>query len=287
MIRIHPVSDMHVDMKHNEWDNPAVDAGVIVCAGDGMAPATLAIADVRRRWPDQQIIYVPGNHDFYSDHRSPDTRTTWEWQRENAPKVAKLHDVIWLDNASVTIDDTIFHGCTLWTDFMARPRGLDFNDAVRAALKMNDYRLIKVGRGRSGDTFKPRDSINDHKASVKWLTAQLATPFAGETVVVTHHAPSVKSLQAGVPIHDLDWCYASAALEHLMVGDNAPALWLHGHVHHNHDYRIGDTRVVCNPRGYPDGHPYTWRPGGPRENPDFDDQLVIEVGRDLMPTMRM
>jgi len=30
------------------------------------------------------------------------------------------------------------------------------------------------------------------------------------------------------------------------------ALWIHGHIHRRNQYRIGRTRVVCNPRGYPD-----------------------------------
>ena len=28
-------------------------------------------------------------------------------------------------------------------------------------------------------------------------------------------------------------------------------LWVHGHTHDEFDYKIGITRVVCNPRGYP------------------------------------
>lgn len=28
-------------------------------------------------------------------------------------------------------------------------------------------------------------------------------------------------------------------------------LWVHGHMHNASDYVIGDTRVVCNPKGYP------------------------------------
>jgi Icc-related predicted phosphoesterase len=122
----------------------------------------------------------------------------------------------------------------------------------------------------------------DHKNSVRWLTEQLATPFDGETVVVTHHAPSPKSLVAGKPYLDLDWYYASDA-EHLMHGDNAPVLWIHGHIHRNQDYVVGNTRVVCNPRGYP----LSTLKNAPRENPDFIEDLVIEVGRDLTLTWRM
>jgi hypothetical protein len=178
----------------------------------------------------------PGNHDYYSDHRHPD-------------KLAEKLHIVWLDNAAAFMGGVRFLGCTLWTDFMCRPAYVDFADAQRGALKMNDYRCIKVGRGRGHDRLKPRDTINDHKASVKWLETQLSIPFAGETVVVSHHAPSPKSLVAGKPYLDLDWCYASNC-EHLMTGDNAPQLWVHGHIHRNQDYVVGGTRVVCNPRGY-------------------------------------
>ena len=27
-------------------------------------------------------------------------------------------------------------------------------------------------------------------------------------------------------------------------------LWIHGHIHDAADYRLYDTRIVCNPRGY-------------------------------------
>ena len=43
-------------------------------------------------------------------------------------------------------------------------------------------------------------------------------------------------------------------------------LVLHGHLHRQSDYRLGDTRVVCNPRGYPN-----------QRNPSFVPDLVIEI----------
>jgi hypothetical protein len=45
------------------------------------------------------------------------------------------------------------------------------------------------------------------------------------------------------------------------------SLWVHGHVHNSARYRIGDCRVVCNPRGYV-------RRG---EDAGFDQALVIEI----------
>ena len=43
-------------------------------------------------------------------------------------------------------------------------------------------------------------------------------------------------------------------------------LWIHGHTHFNVDYKIGQTRVVTNQRGYVD-----------TPNETFDPSLVLEV----------
>ena len=58
--------------------------------------------------------------------------------------------------------------------------------------------------------------------------------------------------------------YASD-LDDLVVASGA-ALWVHGHTHLARDYRLGATRVVSNPRGYPD-----------QNGDSFDAGLVLEV----------
>ena len=68
-------------------------------------------------------------------------------------------------------------------------------------------------------------------------------------VVVTHHAPSYMSLSEkfrGDPLNPyfMSECYGT-------IVSLKPKLWFHGHVHQEHDYTIGDTRVLCNPYGYP------------------------------------
>ncbi len=289
-MRILVLSDLHVDIRGNGWVPPAdVEADLLAVAGDGMAPATLAMPWLRKAYgPDLPIIYVRGNHDYYSDHRAPETKTTWEWQREHGPRVAADNGIILLDDSSVEIGGVggvRFIGSVLWSDFSARPPHISFDEAVRQAQReMNDYRLIKTGRGRSKDMLRPRDTINAHKVSRAYIARTLEEPTeCSETVVITHHAPSYRSLNGeGLAFNDLDWCYASN-LEQLMQGPNAPDLWIHGHIHKNRDYVVGNTRIVANPRGYPT----EFRPDAPRENPDFDERLVVEVGPSLTPGMRI
>ena len=291
-MRINVVSDLHDDIHGNriaEW--PAVDADVVVVAGDAMAPGSHALRLVRRLYPDTSIptLYVPGNHDYYSEgnpkilRHDPSLKTTWESERVRMREVADELGIILLDDATAEIDGVRFVGSTLWTDFAARPHYMSFTDAAREAEhRMNDYKLIKTGQGRSRDKLTARDTVAAHRASRRFIEETLATPFDGETVVVTHHAPSFRSLYGWDPekpqlFGSLDWCYASD-LEYLMHGEGAPALWIHGHLHQNRDYfvgnvgNVGNTRVVANPRGYPAG------PGNKlRENPHFDQQFVVEI----------
>ncbi len=289
-MKIVPTSDWHTDIPFNEmFENLDVDADAVVSLGDGRGPGELAMEELRSAYPRQEnLIALLGNHDFYSEGNpkkvagDPRLKTTWEEQRIRAAEAAKKHGITLLDDAVCVIQDVRFIGATLWTDMMLRPSYMSHSEAVRAAGRMNDYRLIKTGRGRSHDTLQPRQTIEAFKVSRKFIETELAEPFAGETVVCTHHAPSRRSLRNPTVLGDLDWCYASD-LESLMTGPNAPALWLHGHVHKSQDYVIGGTRVVANPRGYPEFD----RANSPRENPDFDPTLVIEVGYDCTPKVGM
>lgn len=289
-MRINIVSDLHDDICDNRIERlPDVDADVTVVAGDAAAPGTLALRRVRELYPDRErpLIYTGGNHDYYSwhDKHHPELKTTIERQRAEMPAVAAELGIILLDDSAVEIDGVRFAGGTLWTDFRARPPWTAWADAVRDAEKrMNDYKLIKREPGRSRDRLRPGQTIDTHKSTVEYLESLLARPFEGDTVIVTHHAPSYRSLVGYDPENpkifgQLDWCYASD-LERLMYGNAAPALWVHGHIHANRDYWVGNTRVVANPRGYPS------RPGV-RENPDFDPTFVVELEPRLTATMRM
>ncbi|KRQ10165.1 metallophosphoesterase [Bradyrhizobium manausense] len=289
-MRLHIVSDGHADIEYNDWTPPALDPDVVViCAGDMLAPATLALPWMRKHYPDSRIIYVPGNHDYYSfwNRKKPDagTKTSWEEQKERAPIIASMLGIHFLDDAEVAIDGVRILGGTLWTDFSCRPPYLDFRSAARTAERsMNDYKAIKTGRGRSRDRINVGRTIDAHRATVNFLERKLCETFDGDTIVVTHHPATPNSLLDWNPerptaFRDLDFCYASATLDRLFSGEGLggsfvpPSIWVHGHVHKSRDYVIENTRVIANPRGYP----LLRAPKAPRENPDFDPRFVIEL----------
>ncbi len=245
-MKLHVLSDLHTEF--GAFSLPEVGADVLILAGDvGVGNRGLAFAAQAAR----PVVYVPGNHEFYRQ----DLSLLAELRRAAPPKVHLLED------EEVRIGGVRFLGTMLWTDFAlfgAEERELAM---LRAAMMMNDFRLI----ADHGAAFTPAAAYRRHRASRAWLEARLAEPFGGPTVVVTHHAPSAHSVPGRYAGDLLSAAYASD-LEALITR-HRPALWIHGHTHTSYDYKIAATRVVCNPRGY---FPQAL-------NPDFDPALVVEV----------
>ena len=208
-MKLHILNDLHIEFE--DFDTPATDADVVILAGDiGVGVEGLRWAE--ERFPDRPMIYVPGNHEFYHHDLS-----LIEELKEQAPEHIHV-----LNDDQVTIDGVRFLGSVLWTDF-----GL-FGEADRlfamqqVRRQMTDFSIIRNG----GQRFTPEDAIRLHTASRGWLVTMLAEHFAGKTVVVTHHAPSSRSVHPRYASDLLTPAFASN-LENLMDGDRA-ALWVHG-----------------------------------------------------------
>ena len=225
------LSDLHIEFE--DFRPRPTEAEVIVLAGDiGVGMQGLHWA--RERFPDRPVIYVPGNHEFYHH----DLSLLDEFRSLATDHVHVLND------DSMVLGGVRFLGSILWTDFSLL--GEAYRDpAIHQAWQcMTDYLVIR----NHGRPFTPNQSMALHRVSREWLAATLAKPFDGPTVVITHHAPSSRSVHAKYAGDLLSAAFASN-LEPLMGRDRA-ALWLHGHVHHSFDYELRGTRVVCNPRGY-------------------------------------
>lgn len=165
-----------------------------------------------------------------------------------------------MENSFISIKDTIFLGCTLWTDFelFGNPRYAEYE----ATQKMMDYKKIRCSPKYS--KLKPFDTAIINKKSVRWLKQMTSEAFSDKIVVITHHAPSKKSIPTKYQTDILSAAYASN-LDTLVLESGAK-LWIHGHIHDQLDYKIGSTRMVCNPRGYPDEINNFFNPG-----------LVVEI----------
>jgi hypothetical protein len=100
--------------------------------------------------------------------------------------------------------------------------------------------------------FCPEDSVEEHRKFLQYV--QVVTAFLGEDpkkyVVCTHHTPSFQSCAEYYKGDEvMNGAYHSNLEEFILDRPNIK-LWTHGHTHDDFDYMIGETRVVCNPRGY-------------------------------------
>ncbi len=254
-MKLNVLSDLHLSL--GALEIPENDADAVILAGDIARPREAA------SWASgfaKPVLYVPGNHEFYGGSIAG---TVAELRRLCAGTNIRV-----LDNDEVVIEGVRFLGTTLWTDFMLFGKGEKRAAAIQEAQRrMRDFSRVRIDEA-SDVLFTPDASAALFNRHAAWLDRKLAEPYAGATVVITHHAPSRKSIHPKFADSLLNACFVSDA-ERLIDGSRTQ-LWIHGHTHDSFDYFLNGTRVLCNPRGY--------AKDGVNENPLFDANLWVEIG---------
>lgn len=263
-MKIQLASDLHLEFLRRPWPGerliePVPGAEVLVLAGD-IAAGALA-CNLFADWP-VPVIYIAGNHEFFEQ----DMESTIDRIRQKA-RDSNIH---FLDRDSVVIGGVRFLGATLWTDYRLW-QGVLQSRLMRVCKDgLNDHRLIRTGHR----TFMPEDALALHEVSREWLASQLTAPFAGKTVVATHHGPHPLSVHPRYAGDELTSGFVSDLSDVLPLAD----LWVHGHVHDSFNYIVEGCRVVANPAGYilnlrhcKVGEPFKF------ENAAFRPDLVVEV----------
>lgn len=242
-MRINYFSDLHLEF--GPLAAPDNNADIIVAAGD------IGVGMYGLNWLkslNKPVIYVAGNHEFYGQ----EYRQTLQSIREQC----QGSKVYFLENDCFIFQGVRFLGCTLWTDLFVEGD----ENAEMLRITLNDFWQI-----RYADNFLDLAKFSQlHCASKAWLEQQLAQPFLGKTVVITHHAPILSSWRdSSGALKRLAYCNDLAALLH----EHNIALWFHGHVHCALDYHYADSRILCNPRGY----------FGAKSVADFDCNKMVEI----------
>ncbi|CAD6559668.1 metallophosphoesterase [Paraburkholderia sabiae] len=257
-MKIRVLSDLHLENDTPEII-PHADADLVILAGDIHNHAE------GLRWAAETfdeavpVVYVPGNHEYYDGEFGALEAA----MRDAAASIDNLH---YLNNETLVDPRGQWRvlGTTLWTDFDLygtdeETRAISIAAAERVML---DYRgLIQVtwtaGNEANAETLQdntprnltPADTLALHRHARGWLEGELAKPFAGKTIVVTHHAPHRRSLAER---YAADLASAGFVNDLPSLVREPVALWVHGHTHTAFDYVENGTRVVCNPRGYLD-----------------------------------
>lgn len=219
------------------------------------------------------VLYVAGNHEHYHG----DFKFTLS---ELKKKFAYLKNVHVLDKEVFKLGDYTFVGSTLWTDMNKEdPLTLfhmkDYMNDFRIIKNSNryvyknvpvyeydengkvkldeNYRQIQIGMKKKEEPsrFTPEDAVEENKKCFAFIQHVVSEAKDGEKVIVVgHHTPSHQSCHPRYA-HDTimnggyHTNYEDYIIDHPQI-----VLWTHGHTHEKYDYMIGDTRIICNPRGY-------------------------------------
>ncbi len=203
------------------------------------------------------VIYVAGNHEFYNGKFFAGI----DYLRDEC---AKYPNVYFLECDTKVIDDVTFIGATLWTD-MNKGDPLTMH-AIEGM--MNDFRIIRNDK-RNYATMSARDVVSRHARTLQYFRSILAEQHDKKFVVVGHHSPSFQSVSDIYKDEQLMNGGYHSDLSEFILDHPQIKLWTHGHTHHPFDYMIGETRIVCNPRGYEND--------GYSEQTGWDPTKILEV----------
>jgi Icc-related predicted phosphoesterase len=256
-MRLWVFSDLHLAFAGVATPLEIPEADVCVVAGDihvkGPERSISWLAE--HICPHMPVVFTAGNHEFY--HSS--FTETLQLGRDVAAGIGNLH---FLENDEVQIGDFMFGGGTLWSDFELmghRPFAMAY-----AEMTVSDYDEVAITRNPRR-RLRASHTVRFHRETKKFIEAFLDRHRGARTVVVTHHAPSKRSIPERYE-NDITSAAFASSLDKMIV-ESGPNLWIHGHVHEKHDYALGKTRILCNPRGYPDERSFD----------EFDFSLVVEV----------
>jgi predicted phosphodiesterase len=205
-----------------------------------------------------QIVMVMGNHDYIGHDLD---RDTVDLMRRGLPSNVHV-----LDNEVLIVGGVRILGCTLWTSLA------DYNENDKLHCAMPDYNYIYAGN----ELITPDDTRVEHAQSVEFLSREMAKPFKGKTIMMSHHAPSWQSGCREKRKDDALSSFFYSDLDYL-IQQYQPSLVVHGHTHCPVDYQIGLSRVINQPM--PEPAPASRLSHAARKNPsvaggDFAPKII-------------
>ncbi len=243
-MRIYVLSDLH-----NEFDKflPPLSVDqydVVILAGD-IDLAARGVEWAAKEFERIPIVYVPGNHEFYS----PDGRSFQEITDE-MQDLARSYGVELLNPGVAEVGGWRFIGATLWSDFDLYgedERAVSMDCARRG---LNDFRLIWTEQhDRTKRRFHPADARDRHLKEREYLFAEIQKGDPARTVVVTHFVPTSQAIEKRFQGDILSPAFVTDLDDE--ISNSGIAAWVFGHIHSCWNFRLGRTQMISNQRGYP------------------------------------
>ena len=235
MITVQIASDLHIEYKNNNIPN-ALDfitpsADILILAGDigsfyKIEQLTSFLKNVCSFF--QLVLYVPGNHEWYTvpGYEHLNLKTLEKRMRALEEFIPNLKI---LNCSSVLIDNICFAGCTLWSN----PQGQIPPFIVRInGVHTKEYR-------------------EKHEKELEYLKKMMnfCKKNNHKLIIITHYPPTKKVLENACGKKKKFHSIYATDLDYLLDIDFVQT-WICGHVHKNFDF-ISDKgcRIVGNQKG--------------------------------------
>jgi Icc-related predicted phosphoesterase len=247
-VKLQLISDLHLEFHQGpkrvlEALPIASNLDFLVIAGDSVVVNRQHEQEIIPffKWASAQarhVLFIEGNHEYYGSKDSMHTDI------QLAAYVGRWPNIHWLRNEWIGIDGVEFYGGCMWF-----PNKDGLNQLYERMIA--DFSQIKdLGHW-----------VYNSNTQFRYEANRLVTP---KTIVISHHLPHPESTPPMFRGDQSNRFFVSDESE--LIREKQPRLWLHGHTHSPCDYMLGETRVVCNPYGYPSER-------GSREYP----QVLLEV----------
>lgn len=240
-MKIRLLSDLHTEFRlpYKTHEMSAwLGEQVLVVAGD-VASGSTNTTEVLRHFKAQgyqHVIYVPGNHEYYGTEIR-------DFDAKMRARNLDHENIHFLNPGFVVVDDVLFIGAALWTDFQSDPWAQQ-----AAGQGIADFRLIR------GFNTQHCVTLNQlHKQFIKTVYESRHTKPVRHVVVVTHFLPAVECIAPRWRGPNLLNKYFSNDLGS-WISELENTTWMFGHTHDATDIQLGNTRVVANPHGYYNAH---------------------------------
>lgn len=178
----------------------------------------------------KHVVLIDGNHEYYGLEFECDRSYNL---LKDAPSNLK-----YLRNESVEINGVVFYGGTFWTNPM-KWSPLEQFDVTQ---QINDFHYIKEMDFHSMEIF--------HNDFIEGLMETSVLNSTKDIVVVSHFPPTELSIHPRYQGH-LTNAYFVNRYFNEFYNNNQIKHWICGHVHHKHEFEIGNIKGHCNPIGYP------------------------------------
>lgn len=245
-------SDLHLEFFYEDYKTMKeflmsllTPSDYVIMAGDIFSKDYLCLQAkiLKEVFCDQQIIYIPGNHEYY--------HTSKEKMDKELIKVCKYYDIKYLENDYMGIGkDHVIIGACGWHD----------NYSKNGAYNLNDFRLIKELR------YEHYKAMKWNRVSYEFFKNTLKKFYKKKKLIcLTHNAPLYDMIPEKYQGSELNPFFANNWYS--LIRKYRPDLWISGHIHQMKKFCKENTLFIENGYGY-----YKYSPVK-----EFKKKLIISI----------